>query len=74
MRTFHVKSGKRFRYIGPGDGYGVMHMVTSVTPKEATTWSTAFRAQLGGFGGDSWLGPPEAFVKHFIPADFPPPA
>lgn len=59
-----IRPGQRCTYIGPGDGHGIQHTITSVTREEVTTWGDSFRAT---GGGDTWLGPPREFAHQFRP-------
>lgn len=65
-----IRPGQRCVYIGPGEGHGVGHRITSVMSDEAgmieiTTWGDSFRAT---GGGDTWAGPLGEFAKQFRPA------
>ena len=60
----HIIPGMRFRYVGPGDGRGTVHTVTSAAPDMVTTWGESFRVT---GGGDTWAGPPASFIEQFRP-------
>lgn len=65
-----VKQGERWRFIGSGDGSGLVHTVVGVVcedfgekPVEVFTWSDPVnRAGVGGFAG---LFPMRDFLKVF---------
>jgi len=59
-----IKPGQRCVYVGLGDGHGVNHTITSVSPDMVTTWGDSFRAT---GGGDTWAGPPLDFAQQFRP-------
>lgn len=73
--------GARFRYVGPGDGRGVMHTITGIfrDADELPEWQvmpdsdpgitiTTWGDSFRAQGqGDTWLGPPHEFIKQFSP-------
>jgi hypothetical protein len=54
----------QWRYVGPGEGKQLIHVVLISEPHEIVTWcdDTA-----GAAGGWSWLGDSDEFLKQFKP-------
>lgn len=63
--AYPIMPGKRFRYVGPGEGRGLGHTVVDVSDGMVVTWSDP-SGWFGG-GGQSWFGPLDIFAKHFRP-------
>lgn len=55
----------RWIYTGPGEGRGIRHTVVWSEPEVVVTWSEPFQCR--GGDGQSWLGSPDLFEKHFHP-------
>lgn len=62
-----MKNGKHYVYIGPGDGKGLRHTVTSVGA-EVTTWSDLTPHGSDGVAGYAWQGEVADFKEQFRPA------
>jgi hypothetical protein len=65
MQNTEIKTGTWWMYLGPGDGSGTKHKVTSVTKDEVTTWSEPTPKETDEIGGWSWLGNHNEFKRNF---------
>lgn len=52
-----------WKYVGPGDGRGTKHMVTSAKGDEVTTFTNP--GEMFVSPGYSWMGSPDEFRRDF---------
>lgn len=63
-----IEAGSWWEYVGPGEGRGALHQVTSANAGTVTTWSDVHGP---GPRGWSWMGTPDEFKTAFKPAKRP---
>lgn len=65
----NIQQGQFWRYIGPGEGRGLAHLVTGFVDGDVCTISefTNHWFGAGAHGGYMWAGPIKQFGKEFEP-------
>lgn len=58
-----VRQGQRWKFVGHGDGVGLVHIIVICANGEVVTWSQ--EVDRAGIGGFSWFGPFKEFVQQF---------